>query len=93
MSPQVHGEPEELRRFAAALRQYRQILEQSTYGMEGRARQLGETWHDQEYQKFLQNWETTRRAVDRFLSVCDEYVSHVLIKAQRLDDYLRSGKL
>jgi uncharacterized protein YukE len=93
MSPQVGGDPEELRRFAAALKQYRMALEQSTYGMEARTRQLGDSWRDAEYQKFLNEWETARRSVDRLLDACEGYISHISIKAQRLQDYLDANGL
>jgi len=91
--PQVHGDPEKLRTFARSLRKYRRALEQSTYGMEGRARELGESWRDREYNKFMEEWQTSARAIDHLLEECDTYVSHVLLKAKMLEDYLRHGKL
>lgn len=83
--PAVVNSAEAMQRFASQLRQYQKALEESTYGMESHVRQIGDEWRDDGYQRFLNEWETSRRAVDRLLDACDEYTVHLL----RLADDLR----
>jgi len=50
--PQAIANPEDLRRFAAELKQFNNQLRESTARLQAQFVRLGDTWRDQEHQKF-----------------------------------------
>ncbi len=50
--PQAIANPEELRRFAAELKQVNNQLRENTSRLQAQFVRLGDTWRDQEHQKF-----------------------------------------
>ncbi|MDX2117048.1 MAG: WXG100 family type VII secretion target [Planctomycetota bacterium] len=83
------ADPEEIRRFA-------QLLKRFSVGLGGQMTQinasmaaLGETWRDQEHQKFNTEFEQTMRQLARFAEAVDEQIPFLMRKAERLDEYLR----
>lgn len=80
--------PEELERFAAALRQFNTLLRDSTGRMQGLFHGLGDTWRDQEHQKFAREFEETMRVLDRYMRAADEQIPFLQRKAARARDYL-----
>lgn len=87
MSPRVDADSEELRKFAAQLREFNNQLEQITYRIEGQVHQLGDTWRDDQYGKFTEEWYSTFRAINKYLDAAPDYVRHILIKASKLEEY------
>lgn len=87
--PQAIVDPDELRRFAQQLRQFSQQVEQQMSRLHSRARELGNTWRDQEYQKYLETFEETLRALRLFVQATEEQVPFLLRKAQRAEEYLQ----
>ena len=57
----VVGNPEELERFARNLKEFNKQLRESMSRLQGQFARLGDTWRDQEHQKFAQElsvrWE------------------------------------
>lgn len=91
MGSRIDLDIDEIERFAVDLQQFSSELEQSTYRIEGRFRQLGATWHDDQYEKFAGEWQATFRAINKYLDSCMGYVQHLKIKAARLRD-ARGGR-
>jgi len=89
MSPQAIASPEELERFAHDLKQFNAQLRDSTSRLQGQFSRLGDTWRDQEHQKFAQEFEQTMRVMHRFMQVSDQHIPFLLRKAQRVRDYLQ----
>jgi len=89
MSPQAIASPEELERFAHELKQFNAQLRDSTSRLQGQFSRLGDTWRDQEHQKFAQEFEQTMRVIHRFMQVSDQHIPFLLRKAQRVRDYLQ----
>lgn len=81
-------DPDELRRFAHNLRQFQSDLSQRMTALSGQVAALGQTWRDQEHEKFTAEFEQTMKAVARFLEAAEEHVPFLLRKAQRVEDYL-----
>ena len=85
---QAIADPQELRRFAANLRQFSNSLKE----ISGRARsqfgQLGNTWRDQEYQKFKREFDQTIAALNRFIPMAEQYAHYLNKKAEPLEAYL-----
>ena len=88
MSPQAIASPDELERFARDLKQFNGQLGDSLARLNGQFASLGETWRDQEHQKFAQEFEQTVRVLRHFMRSADEQIPFLLRKAQRLREYL-----
>jgi uncharacterized protein YukE len=87
--PQVAVTPEEVRRFAAELKNFNNSLKESSSRIRGRMRNLGETWRDQEYKKFEREFEQTAKAINQFLTLSEGYVPFLMRKAQAADAFLK----
>jgi len=88
MSTQAIANPEELERFARELKQFNAQLRDSTSRLQGQFANLGDTWRDQEHQKFAQEFEQTMRVLHHFMRTADEHAPFLQRKAQRIRDYL-----
>ena len=49
---------------------------------------LGDTWRDQEHEKFVREFEQTMLALRHFVEVTEEHVPFLLRKAERIEEYL-----
>jgi len=87
--PQAIASPDDLERFARELKQFNTQLRDSMARLNGQFANLGETWRDQEHQKFAQEYEQTMRVLARFNQIADEQIPFLMKKAQRLRDYLQ----
>lgn len=87
--PQAIADPDALERFARELKQFNAQLRDSMSRLNGQFANLGETWRDQEHQKFAQEYEQTMRVLARFTQIADQHVPFLLRKAQRIRDYLQ----
>ena len=85
---QAIGSPEELEKFAHDLKQFNGQLKDSMTRLNGQFRQLGDTWRDQEHQKYGQEFEQTMRVLAQFMRSSDEQIPFLLRKASRLREYL-----
>ncbi|MCS6852982.1 MAG: WXG100 family type VII secretion target [Gemmataceae bacterium] len=87
--PQAIVDPAELRRFAHNLKVFRSELENQISTLHGQMLRLGDTWRDQEHEKFLQEFEQTMQALTRFMAATDEHLPFLLRKAERVEEYLQ----
>lgn len=81
---------DELKKFQDALKRHNTELSDLKKRMDAGCRTLGESWRDQEYQRFLEEWKQGMRAMDQFLQRSDEFVRHVKAKEQRARDFLQA---
>lgn len=81
-------DPEEVRRFAKELKQFNAGLQQGMALLEARFKALGDTWQDQEQQRFAEEFSQTMRTLKRFAEVSSQHTPFLLRKAQRIEDYL-----
>lgn len=88
MSPQAVVSPEDLERFARDLKQFNAQLRDSMSRLQGQFANLGETWRDQEQQKFAREFEQTMRVLQQFMHTAEIQIPFLLRKAQRARDYL-----
>lgn len=88
MAEQAIVSPEELERFAASLRQFNGTLRENMTRLQGQFRQLGDTWRDQEQQKFAREFEQTMRVLQQFSRTADEHIPFLQRKAAAARDYL-----
>lgn len=81
-------DPQELRRFAQDLKRFNDDLHNNLSVLHGRMVALGQTWRDQEHQKFAEEFEQTIRVISRFTEAANEHIPFLLRKAQRVEEYL-----
>jgi len=82
------GDPSEIRRFAGDLRRFSTELQNQLVSLHGRFLALGDSWQDQEHQKFADEFEQAFKVMARFLQASNGHVQHLLRKAERLEEYL-----
>lgn len=81
-------DPNEVRRFASNLKRFNADLHANLSGLHGQLLALGDTWRDQEHERFRQEFEQTMQVIERFLEVSAEHVPFLLRKAERIEEYL-----
>lgn len=82
-------DPGELRRFALSLKQFNTELRDRLASLHGQMVGLGDTWRDQEHEKFSQEFEQTMRVLEAFVAAADEHIPFLLRKAERVEEYLQ----
>lgn len=83
------ADPEEMRRFASDLKRFNDELRNQLGVLHGRLMALGQTWRDQEHQKFVDEFEQTTKVLVRFTEATNQHIPFLLRKAQRIEDYLQ----
>jgi uncharacterized protein YukE len=81
-------DPAELRRFAANLKRFCAELQAALGGLHAQYTALGDTWRDQEYEKFKQEFEVALQGHERLTEVSAEFIPFLLRKAERIEEYL-----
>jgi uncharacterized protein YukE len=82
-------DPAELRRFAHSLKHFSKELGHQVAVLQGQFAGLGDTWRDQEHEKFAEQFSQTMQVLARFLETAEQHVPFLLRKAERIDDYLQ----
>ena len=82
-------DPDEMRQFAMALKKFTERLNGDMRAMQGKMMSLGQTWRDQEHDKFAADFEDTMRAMARFSKSAEEHIPFLLRMAERVEEYLR----
>ena len=81
-------EPEKVRRFAEELQRFNSDLENRITLRHARFAALGDTWSDQEQEKFSEEFKQTMKVLKKFVEVSKEHTPYLLRKAQRIEEYL-----
>jgi uncharacterized protein YukE len=81
--------PADLRRFANNLKVFCSELQSQTSLLRAQMSSLGQTWRDQEHEKFMQEFEQTVVVISRFLESAGQHVPFLLRKAERVEEYLQ----
>ncbi len=87
--PQAIADPQELRRFASNLKRFTGDLQAGLSALHGQLNGLGDTWRDQEHEKFREEFDQTMQVLARFIRIADEHVPFLLRKAERVEEYLQ----
>ncbi len=84
----VNVDPDELDRFAHELRRFSQDLREISIRLNGNFKRLSEYWHDQEYQKYAEEYQRTRNVLRKFIESSEQQATHLQNKANRIREYL-----
>jgi uncharacterized protein YukE len=87
--PRAIADPDELRRFAQNLKQFNTELRERMAALQGQFVNLGDTWRDQEHDKFAEEFEQTLHVIAAFMETSDLHIPFLLRKAQRIEEYLQ----
>ena len=82
-------DPAELRRFAHNLKKFNGELHHGMSVLHGQLVALGDSWRDQEHDKFRQEFEETLRVVEKFLAASEVHIPFLVRKAERVEEYLQ----
>jgi uncharacterized protein YukE len=83
-------DPEQLKRFAGNLRQFTGQLREQSGSLQRQFSRLGDTWRDQEHERFAEEFTQMMAALERFASVSEEQIPTLQRKAAAIEQYLRS---
>jgi hypothetical protein len=86
--PQAVVDPAEIRRFAHNLKKFCAEMQIALAGLHGQYVALGDTWRDQEYDRFRQEFEQALGQHERLVEVSAEFIPFLLRKAERIEEYL-----
>ena len=81
-------DPAELRRFAHSLKHFTNELQHQVSVLHGQFAALGDTWRDQEHEKFAREFAETVQVLNRFIESSTAHVPFLLRKAERIEEYL-----
>ena len=81
-------DPAEVKRFAEELQRFNRDLQSRLGSLQARFAALGETWQDQEHNKFSDEFQQTIKVLNKLVEVSDLHVPYLLRKAQRIEEYL-----
>ena len=81
-------DPEQVRRFAEELKKFNADLQNRMASLQARFASLGDTWQDQEQQKFAEEFKQTMKAMKKFIESSNSHTPYLLRKAQRIEEYL-----
>lgn len=81
-------DPEEVRRFASELKRFNTEMQARASALQSRFAALGDTWQDQEHEKFGEEFLATMKALKKFMEVSDKQIPFLMRKAQRIEQYL-----
>jgi len=81
-------DPEKVRRFAEELHRFNGELQNRMSSLQARFAGLGDTWQDQEHEKFAEEFQQIMKALKRFVELANEQTPYLLRKAQRIEEYL-----
>jgi hypothetical protein len=70
------------------LKEFNAHLAQSMSRLHGQFNRLGDTWRDQEQQRYAQEFEQTMRMLQQFSRSSEQQIPVLLKKAQHLRAYL-----
>lgn len=81
-------DPAEMRRFAHNLKRFNTEVQTNLAALHGQLLALGDTWRDQEHDRFREEFEQTMAVLEKFLETSDLHIPFLMRKAERIEDYL-----
>ena len=89
MSSQIHNDPERLLAFAQRLKQFASHSEEQLNRLKSAMGRLGQSWQDQEFAKFVQQFASTERRLRLFIDETRKVTPTLEADARKLEEYLR----
>ena len=87
--PRAIVDPADLRRFAQSLKHFNNELHHHMAVLQGQFVALGDTWRDQEHEKFAQDFTQTMLVIGHFLEATNQHIPFLVRKAEKIEEYLQ----
>jgi len=81
-------DPEDVRRFAEELKRFNGDLQNNMSALQARFAALGDSWQDQENQKFAAEFQDTMKVLRKFIEASNSQGPFLMRKAQKIEEYL-----
>ena len=78
-------DPDEVRRFAEELKRFNLDLQNRMAALQARFTALGDSWQDQEHEKFGEEFVSTMKVLKKFVEFSEKHTPFLLRKAQRTE--------
>ena len=85
--PQAYVDPQSLRQFADELRQFNEFIEEILADLNQKINRLGQTWRDQEYEKFMRIFQGTKRLLESFSAEADAIIPQLENEAELAEKF------
>jgi uncharacterized protein YukE len=85
---QVIVNPDELKNFAQNLKVFNENLTNNSKKLHGQFKRLGESWRDQEHEKFKREFEQAMKTIQKFMEASNQYILFLKRKAEIAQNYL-----
>ena len=82
-------DPEKVRRFADELNRFNADTLARLGSLQARFAALGDTWKDQEHEKFADEFLQVAKSLRKFVELSQQQAPFLLRKAQHIEDYLK----
>jgi len=82
-------DPSELRRFAGNLKHFNGEIGRQLALLSSQFASLGESWRDQEHDRFAEQFHETMRIVQKFVEASQQHIPFLLRKAEKIEEYLQ----
>ena len=82
-------DPEKVRRFADELNRFNNDTLSRLGSLQARFSALGDTWKDQEHEKFADEFLQVAKTLRKFIEISQQQAPFLLRKAQHIEEYLK----
>jgi len=82
-------DPEKVRRFADELNRFNSETMSRLGSLQARFSALGDTWKDQEHEKFADEFLQVIKTLKKFVEISQQQAPFLLRKAQHIEEYLK----
>lgn len=86
----VHANPDDLERFAAALKNATEEIERQTQRLVGEYSRLGDSWRDQKFRQFASDFDRSVSGLRAATKALDPYPPKLRRHAQALRQFLNA---
>jgi uncharacterized protein YukE len=84
---QIHVDPEKLRSFADGLTSFVDVVEEQINTLKRNVSHLGDTWRDQEFERFKSEFESAQHFLSQFAEEARQTVPSLKQDAEKIQEY------
>jgi uncharacterized protein YukE len=86
---QVYVDPNKLRRFSKELAEFAGVVDDQMRGLKSHLGRLGETWRDQEFEAFVNQFSSVQQHLRKFTEETKRTAPLLERDAARIEDFFR----
>ncbi|MCW3488676.1 WXG100 family type VII secretion target [Dethiobacter alkaliphilus] len=89
---QIHLDPEKLRDFSGDLSKFIDVINNYFNDLSRELNRLGASWQDQEYERFIREFEPARHKLKEFSEEARKLIPKLEKDASAIEDYQKRGR-